>query len=247
MTLRVGIIEGANTVGRNFLLPGDGSCRTVGSAGRYVNGAAFGVVVPVRRDEKSTFMLKVPNPDWQKKDGIAVNKQYLEARCRYYVSSAPPPLSQINLVQNKPFDPSGVGHMGFAGFPGSAGFGADEVDHVVTEGDANSDPNSTIVQPPAGVIDTPDDVEADPNEDYEQMQGSTLPSGFDAGQGEEWVGKLLPDSGLVSDPPGPEVISSADPGTQTNPTSQPDPSTEANPIPQPDSAAQQDASAPAAT
>jgi hypothetical protein len=54
------------------------------------------------------------------------------------------------------------------------------------------------IEPPVKTTGDDDDVEEDPNEKYEQMEESTLPEGFDAGEGEAWVGKLI--VGPVPDP-----------------------------------------------
>jgi len=197
MTIRIGIIEGANTVGRDFLLPGDGSCRTVGSAGRYVKDTAFGVVIPIRRDERSTFMTTVKNPDYQKAGKVTTKVQYLEARCRYYISCAPPPKSQIGLVKNvmpSSTEIKKLGHQGFTTFASFANVGAGFEDPAAdTGGNTAGSGDNTFVQETAKLVDNDDDVEESPNEDYEQMQGSTVPPGFDAGDGEPWTGKLISD------------------------------------------------------
>ena len=197
MTIRTGIIEGANTVGRDFLLPGDGSCRTVGSAGRYVKDATFGVVIPIRRDERSTFMTTVKNPDYQKAGTVTTKVQYLEARCRYYISCAPPPKSQIGLVKNVMPSNTVIKSLGSQGFTTyasfanvGAGFDGPAAD---TEGNTAGSGDNTYVQETAKLVGNDDDVEESPDEDYEQMQGSTLPTGFDAGHGESWTGKLISD------------------------------------------------------
>ncbi|KAK4549848.1 hypothetical protein LTR36_005149 [Oleoguttula mirabilis] len=157
MTLRTGIVEGANTVGRNYLLPGDGSCRTVGSAGRYVGNAAFGVVVPVRRDEKSTLMMNFKNPDFNKPDAVTANFEYLQG--------------------------------GFATFP-SGGMGA------FNDNTTSEDAGDVSIEAPAQLENDAEDVEEDPGETLEQMEGSTVPEGFDAGEGEAWAGKLITESTL---------------------------------------------------
>ena len=196
MTIRTGIIEGANTVSRGFLLPGDGSCRTVGSAGRYVKDAAFGVVIPIRRDERTTLMTIVKNPDYQKRGAVTTNVEHLEARCRYYISCAPPPRSQIGLVKNvmpSNTEMSSWNKNGFVTYASFTDAGAASGDPAAdTGGNTAGSGDNTYVQEPAKLVGNDDDVEESPDEDYEQMQGSTLPTGFDAG-GEPWTGKLITD------------------------------------------------------
>jgi len=244
MTMRIGIIEGANTVGRDFLLPGDGSCRTVGSAGRYLKDAAFGVVIPIRRDERSTLMTTVKNPDYQKPNAVTTNVQYLEARCRYYISCAPPPRSQIELVKNVMPSSTEIksrGKNGFATYASFATFGAGEVDPNAAAGTGDS----TYVEAPAQVTGGDDDVEESPSEDYDQMEGSTLPTGFDAGDGEAWQGKLISDATQQPDPgTQTDTAQPSNPGTQTdtaqpsNPGTQTDTAQPSNPGTQTDTAQQ---------
>ncbi|KAK5444253.1 hypothetical protein LTS15_010368 [Exophiala xenobiotica] len=224
MTIRTGIIEGANTVGRNFLLPGDGSCRTVGSAGRYVKDAAFGVVIPIRRDERSTLMTTVKNPDYGVAGKVTSKVQYLEARCRYYISCAPPPRSQIELVANKETSATERLAQGQNGFVTFAAFGPPETSEVAA-GTGDGAQSNDYIEPPAKLVGGDDDVEEAPNEKYDQMEASTLPEGFDAGSGEKWTGKLISEVTLMADPELEEERPDADdqptnPGTQTDNTQQ---------------------------
>jgi hypothetical protein len=200
-------------------------------------------------------MTTVKNPDFGVAGKVTSKVQYLEARCRYYISCAPPPRSQIELVDNKWPSATDVQSRGKHGFATFAAFGPSGAGDVAS-GTGDGTENGVYIEPPAKLVGGDDDVEEAPNESFEQMEESTLPEGFDAGSGEAWTGKLISEATLAADPELAEVRPDTDqqqtnPETQTDNTQQPtNPETQAdntqqptNPETQADNTQQQDGSA----